>query len=40
MVQKEKTKPSEFFILPHHQNRKFGNLGKFYFMYLIIYNFI
>ena len=40
MVQKEKTKTSEFLILPYNQNRKLGNLGKFCFMYLIIYNFI
>ena len=31
---------SEFLILRYNQNRKLGNLGKFCFMYLIIYNFI
>ena len=31
---------SEFLILPYNQNQKLGNLGKFCFMYLIIYNFI
>ena len=40
MVQKEKTKTSEFLILPYNQNRKLENLGKFCFMYLIIHNFI
>ena len=40
MVQKVKTKTSEFLILPYNQNRKLGNLGKFCFMYLIISNFI
>ena len=40
MVQKEKTKTSEFLILPYNQNRKLGNLGNFCFMYLIIHNFI
>ena len=43
MVQEEKTKTSEvsvFLILPYNQNRKLGNLGKFGFIYLFIYNFI
>ena len=40
MVEKEKTKTYEFLILAYNQNRKLGNLGKFCFMYLIIYNFI
>ena len=40
MVQNEKTKTSEFLILPYNQNRKLGNLGKFGFIYLFIYNFI
>ena len=31
---------SKFLILLYNQNRKLGNLGKFCFMYLIIYNFI
>ena len=31
---------SEFLILRYNQNRKLGNLGKFCFMYLIIYNVI
>ena len=38
--QKEKTKTSELLILPYNQNRKLGNLEKFCFMHLIIYNFI
>ena len=43
MVQEKKPKTSavsEFMIWPYNQNRKLGNLGKFCFMYLIIYNFI
>ena len=31
---------SKFLILPYNQTRKLGNLGKFCFMYLNIYNFI
>ena len=43
MVQEKKSKTSEvseFLILPYNQNQKLGNLGKFCFIYFIIYNFI
>ena len=39
-VMGQETKTSELLILPYNQNRKLGNLEKFCFMHLIIYNFI